>query len=239
MKRGGAMTKTIEHLLKNSGLPGPRGNLTLLYSFIGNANDEGINECLSYYRDDLHDSPEEFVVMCGVAGLCVRNGNDVKKSLELVRPYASHSSWRIREAVAIGIQEISVNRTGEVVKLLGKWAEGNGFEKRAVVAALCEPKLLKDRSEILSVLKLLEKITLDFKGNAGKLSDNETSLKKTLGYGWSVAIAALPEDGKKYFESMASVDNRHIKWILKENLKKKRLSAVDSKWVEKMSAVIG
>jgi len=42
------MTRAIEHLLQNSGLPGPRGNLTLLYSFAKKATACEKNECLSY-----------------------------------------------------------------------------------------------------------------------------------------------------------------------------------------------
>ncbi len=30
--------------------------------------------------------------------------------------------------------------------------------------------------------------------------------------------------------------NKHIKWIVKENLKKKRLTVMDKKWTEKMLA---
>jgi hypothetical protein len=58
------MTKTIENLLENSGLPGPRGNLALMYSFAHNATASENDECLSFYNDTLKNSPEEFVVMC-------------------------------------------------------------------------------------------------------------------------------------------------------------------------------
>lgn len=76
------MTKTIENLLENSRLPGPRGNLELLHSFVKNATVNEINECLTFYKDDLHNSPEEFVVMCGVVGLCIQNKNDIKGILK-------------------------------------------------------------------------------------------------------------------------------------------------------------
>ncbi|CAG0942719.1 hypothetical protein BROC_01975 [Candidatus Brocadiaceae bacterium] len=190
------MTKMIENLLENSGLPGPRGNLELLHSFTKNATANEINECLTFYKDDLINSPEEFVVMCGVVGLCIQNKNDIKGILRKIRSYASHNSWRIRESVAIGIQEIAEKNMSEIILNLKKWMDGNDFEKRAIVAALCEPKLLKEKSEIIEILEILHKITIGFEKINGKLSDSQNSLRKTLGYGWSVAIVSLPNEGK-------------------------------------------
>src|SRR3989304_7461504 len=106
--------KTIEHLLKNSRLPGPRGNLELLYSFAKKATVNEIRECFFFYKDDLHNSPEEFVVMCGIVGFCIQNKHDIAGTLGKIRNYASHNSWRIREAVAIGIQEIAVDNMPEI-----------------------------------------------------------------------------------------------------------------------------
>jgi hypothetical protein len=46
----------------------------------------------------------------------------------------------------------------------------------------------------------------------------------------------LPDEGKSAFEKIAKCNNKHIKWIVKENLRKKRLTVMDKKWVEKMLA---
>ena len=227
---------TIENLLKNSGLPGPRGNLELLYSFSKNATKNEVDECFSFYRDDLHNSPEEFVVMCGIVGYCILNKDNIQKTLTTIRKYASHSSWRIRESVAIGIQEIAENNISGILNNLKEWLDGNDLEKRAIVAALCEPKLLKEKSIIIQVLEILNIITMSFDKIDGKLSEDQKSLQKTLGYGWSVAIASLPNEGKVAFEKITKCNNKHIKWIVKENLKKNRLTVMDKKWVEKMLA---
>ena len=228
--------KTIENLLKNSGLPGPKANLELLYSFSKKATESEVNECFSFYRDDLHNSPEEFVVMCGIVGYCILNKDNIPKTLMTIRKYASHSSWRIRESVAIGIQEIAENNMCEIIDNLKKWMDGNDLEKRAIVAALCEPRLLKEKTIIIELLEILNIITMGFDKIDGKLSENQNSLRKTLGYGWSVAIISLPDEGKSAFEKIAECNNKHIKWIVKENLRKKRLTVMDKKWVEKMLA---
>lgn len=229
----------IQHLLKNSGLPGPRGNLELLYSFSKEASEDDVRECLSFCTDSLTNSPEEFVVMCGITGYCLLKSNNLKKTLEFIRPYASHSSWRVREAVAIGIQEIAGGRTGEIIRGLEEWARGNDYEKRAVAAALCEPRLLKRKGDVAEILAILERITLELEKKAGpKLTDSQNTLRKTLGYAWSVAVAANPDEGKVFFGRIAGRDNKHTRWIIRENLKKKRLSKMDGVWVDRMLAML-
>ncbi len=227
-------TQTIESLLLNSGLPGPRGNLELLYSFAHRATAAEIEECLAYYHDHLKNSPEEFVVMCGIVGYCILNQNNIKDTIGEIRSYASHESWRIREAVAIGIQEIAEKNMTEIIDSLEKWMDGNDLEKRAIVASLCEPKLLKVKSINRRILNILTQITLAFTMNNRKLSDHQSVLRKTLGYGWSVVIVSLPEEGKAVFEDVAQNQNKHIQWIVKENLKKNRLRVMDKEWVKKM-----
>ncbi|HPV98124.1 MAG TPA: hypothetical protein PLZ78_09880 [Spirochaetota bacterium] len=229
------MSEKIRHLLKNSGLPGPRGNLELLHSFAANASEEEANECLTYYNDDLRNSPEEFVVMCGIVARCVLRRDDVAEAVASVRGFAVHSSWRIREAVAIGIQKIAGGRMDEVIDSLRPWAKGNALEKRAVVAALCEPKLLKDASVAADVLRLLGAITMEL-SRADRLSDGQVALRKALGYGWSVAVAASPAAGMAAFEAIAGEAGKHIQWIVRENLKKSRLVRMDGAWAERMRA---
>ncbi|MBF4691805.1 hypothetical protein [Fusibacter ferrireducens] len=236
---------TIEYLMTNSNLPGPRGNLELLYKFAHTASEEISNECLDYNRDDLSNSPEEFVVMCGVVSFCVRQTHlfiidDAdserlgKMEIEL-KKYANHSSWRIREAVAIGLQEVA--KSGgvmPVIHFLKKWCTGTALEKRALVATLCEPALLKDQEMNSIVLDYLLSVTHPFEQITRSLTDGEKSLRKALAYGWSVAIVASPEMGKRYFEALAKIENKHIRWVLKENLKKNRLVKIESEWVEMM-----
>lgn len=229
------MSERIEHLLKNSGLPGPRGNLELLFSFAASANEQEAEECLSYYDDELDNSPEEFVVMCGIVARCVLRGDDIAGAIASVRAFAVHPSWRIREAVAIGIQEIAEGRMDEVMAALRPWVDGNALERRAVVAALCEPKLLKDASVTAAVLRLLGVITEEL-ARVDRLTDGQVALRKALGYGWSVAVAASPEVGKAAFEAMAGDPGKHIRWIVRENLKKNRLIRMDEAWVERMRA---
>ncbi|MGI5101794.1 hypothetical protein [Treponema vincentii] len=49
-----------------------------------------------------------------------------------------------------------------------------------------------------------------------------------------MAIVHAPAEGKKTFEKLLQKNTKHIKWIMKENLKKNRLIKTDSEWVKMM-----
>jgi hypothetical protein len=54
-----------------------------------------------------------------------------------------------------------------------------------------------------------------------------------MAYCWSVAVAALPEEGKPLMEKWFESEDKDIRWIMKENLKKNRLVKMDGNWVKK------
>jgi hypothetical protein len=64
-------------------------------------------------------------------------------------------------------------------------------------------------------------------------------LKKGLAYTWSVAVAAQPELGKGYMEKWVQSDDGAIRWIMKQNLKKKRLVRMDGEWVAVQLELLG
>ncbi|QTQ10817.1 hypothetical protein HRI96_00565 [Treponema parvum] len=233
--KGEEKMDTVQQLKQNSHLPGPRANLELLYSFSKTATKDEINECLALIRSDTENSPDEFAGMCGIVAYAVYHQNDSKATIDFIARYASHKSWRIREAVAIAIQELAKKDVTVTLKNITNLKNGNCCEKRAVVAGLCEPKLLKDKTVAVQVIRLLDEITATLAHN-DKLTDEEDTLKKALGYGWSVAIVHAPAEGKEAFEKLLKKDSKHIKWIIKENLKKNRLIKADGEWVRAMES---
>ena len=224
---------TIKYLLENSHLPGPRGNLELLYDFAADCSLELVEECLTYIKEETVNSPEECVGMCGILGFSLLNKNDLPMVFKFLRPYSSHSSWRIRESVAIAIQELASGGLAEILTELKAFVEGNAFEMRAVVAGLCEPKLLNNRRYNSEILKILLEIS-ETLNQSDKFTAAEESLRKALGYGWSVVIAKSPDQGKEYFEKLLGFKSKHINWVIKENLKKNRLIKMDPGWVKKI-----
>lgn len=111
------------------------------------------------------------------------------------------------------------------------WLNGNATEQRADVAGLCEPKILKDKTDAERVLQILAKVTYKPGNFPPKLSEAEKVLRKALCYAWSVAIVSHPEAGKPMFEELVKNLNPHIKYIVKKNLKKNRISKMDKIWV--------
>ena len=101
---------------------------------------------------------------------------------------------------------------------------------RAVAAGLAEPALLQEERHILRVLALLDRITAALE-NAGERDGDFKTLRQGMGYCWSVVAAALPEQGKRAMERWLSSTDKDVRWIMKENLKKKRLERMDKDWV--------
>jgi hypothetical protein len=229
----------VDYLLENSGLPGKRGNLELLEVFAEQGSEALFLECLDY-REEIAptNSPGEFVATCGVTGLgrLITEGKD--KYYDLLKKYASDSRWRVREGVAFALQIVGKWNFPSLISRLEVWKGGNPYEKRAVVAGLCEPALLTEKENALRVLEFLEDIFQSLGSIADRKGESFRVLKKGLGYGLSVAMAAYPQKGKELFERLMQVPDSNIKWILRENLKKKRVERMDRDWLDKMKKAL-
>jgi len=144
----------------------------------------------------------------------------------------------VREAVAMALQIYSEDHMEELITEMENWARGNNYEKRAAAAALCEPKLLSQKEQVSKVLQILETITCSIMEIADRKGEGFIALKKSLAYCWSFAIVALPDEGKQRFEKLVAYDDKDIKWIMRENLKKDRLKRMDQEWTESMKQKI-
>lgn len=220
-----------EFLLKESGLPGPRANLELLQAVA----ETGTEEIFTRYAYDYDagrgptGSREEFLAACGVAGMGKLITNGQTDYFEKLRGFASDQRWRIREAVAIALQSVGEWDMNLLLQEMQVWSRGNLLERRAVVAALCEPKLLRPYETVEKVLELLDQITAGLLQEKNRKYEHFKTLRKTLGYGWSVAVVAYPEKGKGMMENWFSNEDKDIRWIMKENLGKKRLKKMDER----------
>ncbi len=110
------------------------------------------------------------------------------------------------------------------------WVSGTSLEKRAAIAAICEPEVLKNLRPVSRVFDLLDYVTSSIEGT--KIRDEGfTALRKALGYGWSVAVSVHPSIGKPRMERWIDIEDRDISWVMRQNLGKKRLARMDKKWV--------
>lgn len=221
------------YLLRESHLPGPRANLELAFA----AALEGSEGQLVQYAElgpDIAEkgTREEFLAVCGVIGLGYLAARGEAEHFSLIRRCASDPRWRIREAVALGLQKYGETNFEDLLLLMIDWSKGSLLEKRAVVATLCEPSLLLDDHNVMKILDVLDSITISIANEVDRRSEDFRVLRKALGYGWSVAVVALPRIGKARMEKWIESTDSDIRWIMKNNLKKNRLIKMDSSWVD-------
>jgi hypothetical protein len=221
------------YLLKESRLPGPRANLELLAAFVEEAPPNLIRRFASLSGEG---TAREFLAVCGVAALGRLLAEGDRKAAAALRKHASDHRWRIREAVAIALQRLGDVDLDRMHKLAEEWSHGSAFEQRAAAAGICEPRLLGEKRTARSALKLLDRITAGVPQARKRSDEGLDALRKGLGYGWSVAVVAMPDEGKRMMEKWLASEDRDIQWIMAENLRKARLSRLDPAWVRASQA---
>ncbi|NPV56213.1 MAG: hypothetical protein HPY76_05995 [Anaerolineae bacterium] len=223
----------IQYLLENSQLPGPRANLELMQALVMAGDAQLLDRCLALDRGAAADGnhPEDFVVFCGIAGLGTIADPDQPEILAKLRSFASDHRWRIREGIAIALQAWGRKDYDAMFQCISAWLEGNPYELRAVVAALCEPDLLDDERSASQTIGILDRITAKYPQIYKDRINGWDVLEKGLSYGWSVAVVASPVLGKAKMDFWLTQADERIHRIMMANLKKKRLTVLDESWV--------
>jgi HEAT repeat protein len=207
----------------HSGLPGPRANLELAQA----AGDEASKTVLL----DWADSDDEYLALCGAAGLG-RFALDDPKVMTRLKALASHPRWRVREGVAIALQRIGDADMDALIKVAIPWArDPNLYVRRASVAAVCEPRLLKNPKHAGQSLILVDQLIALIPLTKDRKSDAFRVLRQALGYCASVAAAASPGLGRRMMEEWLRSDDPDVRWIVKANLSKSRMAALGQAWV--------
>jgi hypothetical protein len=227
-------------LLEESGLPGPRGNLELAHAVADEGDEAIFRRLLSWGPDRAPtNSPHEFLAVCGTVGLGKLLAEGQSQVLEELRLCASDPRWRTREGVAMALQRFGKVDMAALLQAMERWSEGSLLEMRAAAAGLCEPDLLYERKHAERVLGILDRITRRVCSVEERKSEDFRVLRKALGYCWSVAVVALPDRGKATMEQWFFSDDKDVVWIMRENLRKKRLARMDAEWVERWKVHLG
>ena len=221
------------YLLKESGLPGPRGNIELAHAVANVGNRELFQRYLSYTAEVAPvNSPYEFLAFCGTLGLGRLLAEGDIYLLDTLRSLASDPRWRMREAVAMALQRLGDVNMPQLLAAMQNWSRGTPLEQRAAAASICEPRLLGMEKYAREALNILDTITIAVQASTNRYGDDFIALRKGLGYCWSVAVVALPAEGKVLMEKWLQKPDKVIQWIMQENLKKNRLLRMDKAWVE-------
>jgi hypothetical protein len=221
-----------EYLLQESGLPGPRGNIELA-QVVAEEGDLALFQRYLRFTPDLApvNSPYEFLAFCGVLGLGRLVAEGDWQFLPVLQQAASDPRWRTREAVAMALQRWGDLDISALIEEMQIWCHGSALEQRAAAAAICEPRLLKQHEIAESVFEILDTIMQSISQTENRRREDFIALRKGLGYCWSVAVVAFPDLGMARMEKWIFGQDKDIRWILRENLKKNRLIRMDPAWV--------
>jgi hypothetical protein len=206
------------YLKKHSGLPGPRANLELVQA----VGDEADADRL--WR--LSASSDEFLALCGTAGLGKVALMEPDTVMTWLRELASDSRWRVREGVAMALQRIGRESMPHLVAEMQVWSAGDPYVQRAAAAGLCEPVLLREPGNAVDVLEILDRITTSIAAAEDRRHEGFRVLRQAMGYCWSVAAAAAPDNARAYFEKWLRSTDKDVAWVMKSNLDKARMDVL-------------
>ena len=116
-----ALDNWDSYLLKESGLPGPRGNLELAQVVADEGDLQLFRRYTAYTADEAPvNSPYEFLAFCGIVGLGRLLAEGDTDMLTTLQSYASDPRWRIREAVAMArtVRPFSLRFRGQARQML-------------------------------------------------------------------------------------------------------------------------
>src|SRR5947209_6753524 len=114
------------YLKKHSGLPGPRANLELVAAVV----EEGDADRL--WR--LSASRDEFLALCGTAGLGRIALLEPDTVMTWLGELASDPRWRVREGVAIALPPPGRESMPKLMAQMKVWSRGDSFVQGAVGA---------------------------------------------------------------------------------------------------------
>lgn len=240
-------------LRERSHLPGNHANLKLvddvsdLLAEVVSTRPEDVRRVIEHLTQDANtlevNTPAEFVALCGVVafGMCASVYPLWRQEvIARLSEFACNASSRVRDGVAIAFQRLLEVAPEETSACLRIWAEeGNCWQQRASIAAIAEPALMNDTVVRDAAFDIQQGIVRRF--HALPLSERKREdarvLRQTLGYALSVMTAALPEQGFVLMRECATWDDADINWVLRENLKKKRLAKF-SEQVEQLAKML-
>lgn len=208
------------YLTAHSGLPGPRSNLELADAVAVVADRATILR--------LAADTDEYLRFCGTeaVGRLVLQEPDNPAFPRLLYERAGDPLWRVREGAVRAVQIVGDTDPARLLALITDWAQDpSPWVRRAAIAAICEPRLLKSAEAQTAALATCHSCT-DWLGAlpTGQRRDPAVrNLRQALGYCWSVAIAAHPVAGLTAFERVRATDDPDIRWIVTTNLTKARL----------------
>jgi hypothetical protein len=231
--------EVVAYLVPRSGLPGPRGNIELAQVFSDVVGDISTIEPEKILHLVLRlvdispgeapvNDPREFLPFCGAVALGAvgaKCGRFLEDVLDSFRSLAEDPRWRMREGVAMGLQELLASAGGEKAfeGLEGWVVDDRWLAMRAVAAGVAEPSLLRSKISARRALALHRRIFERVLSSRDRAAPGFRVLRQGLGYSLSVVVSAIPEEGFNYMRELVNTGDKDVLWVVEVNLKKARL----------------
>lgn len=205
-----------EALYKRSGLPGQRANVALL--------DMAAEALPLDELRRLSGSREEYLAMVGAAGVARAFGGPHDLAEELAKDLDSLAvdpRWRVRDAVARGLQKGADEHAEPVLGLVEGWADsGDIVLVRTAVETVCEPRVLENAAARQVAVHACERAMALLAQVDGPLGAEERSLAATMSYAWSIVVLADPDEVLPLWHALEQDPSPVVKRIVSDNVTK-------------------
>ena len=251
----GTLTQLRTLLEKNSGLPGPRANLELVYAFASSVARMRLEEwqwefllqtaATSSSKAPVN-TPKEYLPVCALVALGALYGTGLPRprrrgALAAIKTAASDPRWRVREAAAMALQQIGEQDLEALKSIVTDWLpDASTLEMRAIAAGLAHPPILSNADFAAFCLETARGILASISRTDAKARRNDSFrvLRQGMGYALSVFVAKSPVTGFTLMRKTAAVRDADLAWIVRENLKKKRLSESFAEEVRQVALIL-
>jgi hypothetical protein len=251
----GTLPRLRTLLEENSGLPGPRANLELAYSFASAVARMHLEEWQWEFLLETAgtsptkapgNTPGEYVPLCALLALGALYGTGLPRArrraaLAAIRTAASDSRWRVREAAAMALQLIGEQDLEALKSIVTDWLPGaSALEMRAIAAGLAHPPILSNEEFAVFCIETARSIlsAISRMDPGDRKHESFKVLRQGMGYALSVLVSKRPGEGFTLMRKSAAVRDVDIAWIVRENLKKKRLTEHFAKDVEQVDLIL-
>jgi hypothetical protein len=147
----------------------------------------------------------------------------------------------MREAAAMALQLIGERDIAAFRDIVAAWMPDPSFlTMRAIVAGLAHPPMLADPDVALFSVDTARPIVAALSRADAKARGSESFkvLRQGLGYALSVFAAHSPGDGFALLRRSAAVRDPDVAWVIRENLKKKRIAEAFPRECEQVAAIL-
>lgn len=188
------------------------------------------------------NAPKEFLPFCAARAIGKIGSLDEKyraKSIKYLREHSKDERWRIREAVTMGLQFLLDKHPQYIVDQFNHWITKKDFlELRAIVTAYASPNLLDRKVISQNGLKIHRKVLDIVFASADRKSDEFKALRKALGYTFGIIATIYTPNSFGVMKKLVATGDKDLQWIVRENMKKKRLTTKFPKQVKEIEKLL-